>query len=359
MNGRVFIIAEAGVNHNGINDLAFKLIEAAAKVGADAVKFQTFKTDQLVCRRAEKASYQIKQTGDKESQFEMLKKLELGEGLCRDLARHCEAHKVQFLSTPFEIESLKFLVQELDLPRLKLSSGEITNAPLLLESARVRKPILLSTGMATLGEIESALGVLAFGLLQKKEAPSLQNFQRSYCSKEGQLVLRDFVTLLHCTTEYPASFENVNLNAIDTLQSAFGLEVGYSDHTTGIVASVAAVSMGARVIEKHFTLDCDFDGPDHSSSLEPAEFKNMVDSIRQCEQIMGSSIKIPSAVEMENRMVVRKGLVAARDIAKGEVFSEENITCKRPGDGLSPMNYWDVLGKVASRSFSADEPISL
>ena len=359
MNDPVFIIAEAGVNHNGKDELAFELIEAAAQAGADAVKFQTFKTDQLVCRRAPKASYQAKPGGDKESQFEMLKKLELGEALHRDLIRHCEARGVQFLSTPFDLESLEFLTQQLDLPRLKLSSGEITNAPLLLKSARARKPILLSSGMATLDEIESALGVLAFGLLQEKGAPNAENFQKAYCLKEGQSALREFVTLLHCTSEYPAPLGSVNLSALDTLRSAFGLRVGYSDHTTGIVASVAAVARGVRVIEKHFTLDRDLDGPDHRSSLEPEEFKIMVDSIRQCELVMGDSRKIPTVGEMKNRTVVRKSLVAARDISKGEVFSEENLTFKRPGDGLSPMNFWDVLGKIATRSFSADESISL
>ena len=359
MDDPVFIIAEAGVNHNGKDELAFKLVEAAAQAGADAVKFQTFKADQLVCRRAPKASYQTRQTGDKESQFEMLKKLELGEALHRDLIRHCEAHRVQFLSTPFDLESLEFLVRQLDLPQLKLSSGDITNAPLLLKSAHARRPILLSSGMTTLDEIELALGVLSFGLLQKKETPNTKNFQRSYCSEEGRSVLREFVTLLHCTTEYPAPLESVNLNALDTLRSAFGLKVGYSDHTTGIVASVAAVARGARVIEKHFTLDRDLDGPDHGSSLQPEEFKIMVDSIRQCELAMGDSRKIPTAGEMKNRTVVRKSLVAARDISKGEAFSEENLTFKRPGDGLSPMNFWDALGKIATRSFSADEPISL
>ncbi len=359
MNSPVFIIAEAGVNHNGKNELAFELVEAAAQAGADAVKFQTFEADLLVCRRAPKASYQAKQAGDKESQFEMLKKLELGEALHRDLVRHCETHGIQFLSTPFDLKSLEFLVRQLDLPRIKLSSGEITNAPLLLKSARARKQILLSSGMATLGEIESALGVLAFGLLQKKEAPTIKNFQSSFCLEEGQSALRKFVTLLHCTTEYPAPLENVNLNVLDTLRSAFGLKVGYSDHTTGIVASVAAVARGAQVIEKHFTLDSDLDGPDHRSSLEPEEFESMVNAIRQCELIMGSSRKIPTVGEMKNKIVVRKSLVAARDISKGEVFSEENLTSKRPGEGLSPMNLWDVLGKISPRSFSADEPISL
>jgi N-acetylneuraminate synthase len=240
-----------------------------------------------------------------------------------------------------------------------LPSGEITNAPLLLETARARKPILISSGMATLSEIESALSVLSFGFLRKKEAPSLTNFHNAYCSEKGQLALKKFVTLLHCTTEYPAPLGNINLNVLDTFQSAFGLQVGYSDHTDGIAASLAAVAKGAQVIEKHFTLDQNFDGPDHKSSLEPKEFKVMVNSIRHCEKAMGNSFKIPTTNEIKNSQIVRKSLVAARNIKKGEVFSEDNLTCKRPGDGISPMNFWDVIGKVATRSFLADELISL
>jgi N-acetylneuraminate synthase len=359
MREQVFIIAEAGVNHNGSRELAFELIEAASKVGADAVKFQSFKVDKLVCHRAPKASYQIKQTGSEESQYDMLKKLELSETLFKELACHCKAFKIKFLSTPFELESLKFLLRELNLPIIKLSSGEITNAPLLLEAARTRKPIFLSSGMATLSEIESALSVLSFGFLQKKEKPSMANFHNAYCSEKGQLALKKFVTLLHCTTEYPAPIDNINLNVLDTFQAAFGLKVGYSDHTDGMTASLAAVVKGAQVIEKHFTLDQTYDGPDQKSSLEPKEFKIMVDSIRQCEKAMGRSIKMPTTVEIKNSKIVRKSIMAAREIKKGEIFSEDNLICKRPGDGISPMSFWDVLGKAAKRSFLADELISL
>jgi N-acetylneuraminate synthase len=359
MRDQVFIIAEAGVNHNGSRELAFELIESASKVGADAVKFQSFKVDKLVCHRASKASYQIKQTSIRESQYDMLKKLELSENLFKELARHCKAHKIQFLSTPFELESLHFLLKKLKLPLIKIPSGEITNSPLLLQIARARKPVLLSSGMTSLSDIETALGVLSFGLLRKKEKPSLEKFYNAYCSSKGQLLLKNFVTLLHCTTEYPAAPNNINLNVLGTFQSAFGLKVGYSDHTVGIGVPIAAVAKGAQVIEKHFTLDQNFDGPDHKSSLIPQEFEIMVKSIRQCEKAMGNSVKMPATVEIKNKNVVRKSLVAARNIKKGEIFSDNNLTCKRPGDGISPVHFWDVLGKVAKRSFLADELISI
>jgi N-acetylneuraminate synthase len=359
MSNRVYIIAEAGVNHNGDVDLALELVEAAKEAGADAIKFQTFKAEQLVSRYAPKAPYQIKQTGRKESQFEMLRNLELGDTSHKKLLTHCKAREIDFLSSPFDLESLDFLLQELKLPRIKLPSGEITNAPLLLRAAWKRKPIILSTGMSTLEEVESALAVLAFGYLRMEQIPSHSHFQNAYSSENGQSFLRESVTLLHCTTEYPAPLDSVNLRAMRTLLSVFGLQVGYSDHTIGIAVPMAAVANGAKIIEKHFTLDRNFDGPDHQSSMEPLEFKYMVDSIRNVEQAMGGAKKIPAPVEIENRKNVRKSLVAACDILKGEVFSEKNITLKRPGEGLSPMSYWDVLGKKASRSFSADEQISL
>jgi N-acetylneuraminate synthase len=359
MSNQVYIIAEAGVNHNGDVNLAFELVEAAKEAGADAVKFQTFKTEKIISRHAPKAPYQIKQTGRKESQFEMLKNLELEEASHEKLLIHCEAREIDFLSSPFDLESLDFLSQELKLPRIKLASGEITNAPLLLRAGWKRKPIILSTGMSTLEEIESALGVLAFGYLRTKLPPSLTHFQNAYSSENGQSLLRESVTLLHCTTEYPAPLDSVNLLAMGTLQSVFGLQIGYSDHTNGIAVPMAAVANGAKIIEKHFTLNRNFDGPDHQSSMEPTEFKYMVDSIRNVEQAMGSTKKIPAPIEIENKKIVRKSLVAACDILKGELFCEENITFKRPGEGLSPMRFWDVMGKKASRSFSKDEPISL
>ena len=359
MSNQVYIIAEAGVNHNGDVNLALELVEAAKEAKADAIKFQTFKAEKLVSRHAPKAPYQIKQTGGKESQFEMLKNLELEETSHKKLLIHCEAREIDFLSSPFDLESLVFLSQELKLPRIKLPSGEITNAPLLLKAAWERKPIILSTGMSTLEEIESALGILAFGYLRMKPSPSLTHFQNAYSSENGQSYLKKFVTLMHCTSEYPAPLDSVNLLAMGTLQSVFGLQVGYSDHTNGIAVPMAAVANGAKIIEKHFTLNRNFDGPDHQSSMEPTEFKYMVDSIRNVEQAMGSAKKFPTPVEIENRKNVRKSLVAACDILKGEVFSEENITFKRTGEGLSPMRFWDVLGKKASRSFSTDEPISV
>jgi len=359
MSNKTYIIAEAGVNHNGNIDWAIDLVDAAKVAGADAVKFQTFKAERLVRRYAPKAPYQIKQRDREESQFEMLKKLELDETSHKKIISHCKDLEIDFLSTPFDIESLDFLTQTLRLQRIKLPSGEITNAPLLLKAAQQRKHIILSTGMSTLEEIETALGVLAFGFLQIEDVPSPLKFRKAYSLESGRSYLKEFVIILHCTTEYPASFENVNLLAMKTLESEFGIQVGYSDHTNGIVVPIAAVASGAKVIEKHFTLNRNFDGPDHQSSMEPEEFKHMVNSIRKVELAMGNMEKAPVPVEIANKKIVRKSMVAACNILKDEVFSEKNITFKRPGEGLSPMSFWDVLGKKASRSFSKDEPISL
>jgi N-acetylneuraminate synthase len=354
---RTYIIAEAGVNHNGSLDMAKQLIEVAAQAGADAVKFQTFKSEHVITRHAPKAEYQEQTTGKVESQLEMVKKLELSAADHQVLIRHCEAQGIQFLSTPFDLPSLDLLVETFDVPRLKLPSGEITNAPLLLKAARSGKPIVMSTGMCTLGEVEQALGVLAFGYLNPSTAPSLTAFQEAFLSPEGQRILQERVTLLHCTTEYPAPFEDVNLRAMDTLGHAFGLSVGFSDHTTGIAVPVAAVARGAQVIEKHFTLDRSLPGPDHRASLEPAELEAMVCSIREVEAALGRSLKLPAPSELKNKPIGRKSLVAARAIQAGEVFTEANLTAKRPGTGLSPMHLWDLLGTWAERDYQEDEAI--
>ncbi len=352
---QTYIIAEAGVNHNGSLDLAKQLIDVAVTAGADAVKFQTFKTENVVSRRAPKASYQIQTTDASESQFEMIKKLELDKAAHAVIVQYCNEKGIQFLSTPFDIESLNLLIKKFHLPRIKLASGEITNAPLLLSTASFRLPVVLSTGMCTLGEIEQALGVLAFGYMQPKKKPSLQGFQQAYCSEAGQCALQENVVLLHCTTEYPAPFGDVNLRAMDTLQAAFGLPVGYSDHTLGIVIPIAAVARGAVIVEKHFTLDRNLPGPDHKASLEPDELKFMVSAIRQTELSLGSSRKMPAPSEIKNIPIARKSLVAARSIRKGEILSEDNLTVKRPGEGISPMYYWDWLGKIAERDYLVDE----
>jgi N-acetylneuraminate synthase len=357
MKHNVLIIAEAGVNHNGSLALAKKLVNVAAEAGADAVKFQTFKADKLVSRAASKAEYQLAHTDVLESQHEMIRKLELSETDHADLIQHCKAQNIEFLSTPFDLDSLKLLTHKFDLSLIKLSSGDITNAPLLLETARTGKPVILSTGMSTLGEIETALGILAFGYSEPGERPSLSNFAKAYGSAAGRKALNDKVTLLHCTTEYPAPFADVNLRAMSTLERAFGLSVGYSDHTTGIAIPVAAVAAGAKVIEKHFTLDRNLPGPDHKASLEPDELRQMVCSIREVELALGSPIKQPAASELGNRPVARKSLVAARDICKGEIFTQENLAIKRPGDGVSPARYWEWLGKVAERDYQKDDKV--
>ncbi|CAG1015725.1 partial N-acetylneuraminate synthase, partial [Anaerolineae bacterium] len=345
-----YIIAEAGVNHNGSLDLAKQLVEVAAEAGADAVKFQTFKADKLVSCSAPKAEYQTKSTDADESQHEMIRKLELDERSHESLIEHCRACSIQFLSTPFDLESVDLLAGRFDLPCIKIPSGDITNAPLLLKIAQTGKPVILSTGMSTLGEIEDALGVLAFGYLSDSK-PSIEAFLAAYCSCEGQAILQDKVTLLHCTTEYPAPIEDVSLKVMDTLRSAFGLPVGYSDHTEGIAVPIAAVARGAVIIEKHFTLDRNLPGPDHKASLEPTELKQLVAAIRIVERALGSGRKHPRPSELKNINVARKSLVASRTITAGESFAAENLAVKRPANGLSPMQYWDLLNRKARRDF--------
>lgn len=354
---RVTVIAEAGVNHNGSLELALRLVDAAAEAGADVVKFQTFKASELASQQAAQAEYQKLRTGAETSQLEMLRGLELGETEYADILARCQARKVRFLSTPFDAMSLRLLVESLGVDELKLGSGELTNAPLLLQAARTGRSIILSTGMGTLGEIEAALGVLAYGYVGRSKPPSRATFSESYASPEGLAALRAKVTLLHCTTEYPAPFADVNLRAIDTMRAAFGLPVGFSDHTPGIAITLAAVARGATVVEKHLTLDRTMPGPDHVASLEPAELKAMVAGIREIEQALGSWIKAPAPSERKNIAVTRKSLVAARPIAAGEPFTAENIAVKRPGDGISPMQLWDVIGEIAPRAFAADEAI--
>lgn len=329
---KVLIIAEAGVNHNGDINLAKKLIEQAAKAGADVVKFQTFKANSCVSVSAKKAKYQLETTAKEESQLEMIKKLELSYESHFELMKHCKKHGIAFLSTPFDLESVEFL-RGLDLPYFKIPSGEITNFPYLKAVAKCKKKVLLSTGMANLGEIEAALTILR------------KNGTRN-------------ITLLHCNTEYPTPFEDVNLNALKTLKEAFKLEVGYSDHTEGIVASLGAVALGAVVIEKHFTLDKTMEGPDHRASLEFEELKALCKGIRELEKALGSGIKKASKSEAKNKIIARKSLVAKREIQKGEKFSIENLTTKRPGSGISAMRYEEYLGKRALKTYKKDELIN-
>lgn len=333
---KTLIIAEAGVNHNGSLELALELVDAAADAGADYVKFQTFRADKLAGKSAKKAEYQARNIGDgDDSQYAMLKKLELSPENHFKLMERCLERGIKFLSTAFDLESINFL-ENLGLPLWKIPSGEITNFPYLRAIGRTKKPAILSTGMATLQEVEDAVGVLTrFGTPRRQ------------------------ITLLHCTTEYPAPKNEINLSAMRTLGEHFGLPVGYSDHTQGIEIPVAAVALGATVIEKHFTLDRTMEGPDHRASLEPDELREMVAQIRHVESALGDGVKEPAESEKKNIPIARKSIVAARDIGRGETFTEENITTKRPATGLSPMRWEQVIGREAPRDFKAEEAIEL
>jgi N-acetylneuraminate synthase len=352
-----FIIAEAGVNHNGQLDLAKKLIDHAREAGADAVKFQTFQAAAMVSRHAQKADYQRATTGTEGSQLDLIRRLQLDEAQHEELVAHAGKAGISFLSTPFDIQSADLLLKRLGLSKIKIGSGDLTNGPLLLYVARSGAEIILSTGIATLAEIETALAVCAFGYLKSTEEPSLEAFYRAYHSPAGQEVLGKKVTLLHCTTAYPAPYSEINLRAMDTLRAAFGLSVGYSDHSLGLAISTAAVALGATIIEKHFTLDRKLPGPDHRASLEPDELRLLVDTIRHVEEAMGNGLKIPSVSEKGNKNAARKSLVAACPISKGEVFSADNLTFKRPGSGISPFEYWRYLGRKAERAFGVDDLI--
>ncbi len=351
------VIAEAGVNHNGAIDKAIKLIDVAADSGADIVKFQTFKSSRLVSRHAPKARYQINATGNSEGQLAMLQGLELSIKDHRELVEHCKTRNIVFLSTPFDEESANFLVNDLGVTHLKVPSGEITNGPFLLAVAQLKRPVILSTGMSTLGEIEEALGVLAYGYMNAGAKPCRPEFREAYASEQGQQILHTNVILLHCTSEYPAPFSDINLAAMDTLRSAFGLPVGLSDHSEGIAIPIAATAKKAAIIEKHFTLDRSLPGPDHLASLEPRELTEMVRCIRQVESAIGNGIKRPLSCEFKNIPIARKSLIATAPIASGERLTEKNIGAKRPGSGVSPMEYWSYLGKPASRNYQEDEPL--
>ena len=335
MTNRTLIIAEAGVNHNGDLELAKQLIDAAAEAGADLVKFQTFNANRQVSRTAKKADYQTHTTDSKESQHEMLRRLELSTEMHNELIAHCAARNIGFFSTAFDVDSVDLLVS-LGQDHFKIPSGEITNLPYLRHIGRLGKAVIFSTGMATMGEVGAALDVL-----EQAGTP------------------RADITVLHCTTEYPTPMAEVNLRAMQSIHAAFGVGVGYSDHTTGTEVAIAAVAMGASVIEKHFTLDRNLPGPDHKASLEPKELKAMVAAIRNIEIALGDGIKRLTPSEVRNKPIVRKSLVASQTIKVGEVFSAQNITTKRPGTGISPMRWDEIIGRVAPRDFSADELIEL
>ncbi len=352
---RIKIIAEAGVNHNGSLETATRLVQVAVEAGADAVKFQTFNSSRLASTAADLVEYQKDSKVAATNQLEMLKNLELSHDSHFKLLECCRAKKIEFMSTPFDLESAIFLTRELNLPLIKISSGEITNAPLLLEIAKAGKPVILSTGMSDLEDIKTALGILAFGYSCPNEQPGGERFSNIFKSEEGQSVLREKVTLLHCTSAYPAPYKQINLRVIATLQKTFGLPVGLSDHSQGTTASVAAAALGACVIEKHFTLDNSMPGPDHQASLEPAELKQLVEQVRCVEAALGSGTKVAADIELNNRTLIRKSLVAAHRIKCGEIFTVQNLTVKRPGSGISPLEYWDWLGKKAQRDYEADD----
>lgn len=330
---KVFVIAEAGVNHNGDINIAKRLIDAASESGADAVKFQTFKAKNLVCKTAKKAEYQLETTDKSETQYDMLKKLELTEQMHKELMEYCDQKKIMFLSTPFDVESIN-LLSGLGMQMFKIPSGEITNLPYLREIARQKKKVILSTGMSNMNEVKAAVDVL---------------------KNNGA----NDITLLHCNTQYPTPVSDVNLLAMVKMQEELGLPVGYSDHTQGIEVPIAAAALGATVIEKHFTLDKNMEGPDHKASLEPYELKQMVGGLRKIECSLGNGIKQVSESEKANVNIVRKSIVAAVDIKKGEKFTEKNLTTKRPGNGISPMRWDEVVGITANRDYEADEMIQI
>lgn len=332
---KVLIIAEAGVNHNGSLELAKQLVDIAVDAGADIVKFQTFKAENLVTKKAKMAAYQVENTNKKESQYAMLKRLELSENDFKLLCGYCQEKKIRFFSTAFDIESLEFL-KTFNMGLWKIPSGEITNLPYLEFIGRQKEQVILSTGMADMQEIGEAIAVLVENGTKQEE-----------------------ITVLHCNTEYPTPMSDVNLLAMDAIKKKFNVKIGYSDHTSGTEVSVAAVALGATVIEKHFTIDQTMEGPDHKASLNPTELKNLVTQIRNIEAALGVAEKKPSASELKNKPIARKSLVASADIKAGELFSASNLTVKRPGQGISPMKFHEVIGKKAKRDFNEDELIEL
>lgn len=353
---RVHVIAEAGVNHNGRRDLAFALVEAAAAAGADSVKFQTFDAGKLAAKSAPKADYQKRTTDADESQLAMLRKLELPREWHPELQAHARSCGIQFLSTAFDFDSLAFL-DGLGMPVFKIPSGEVTNGPLVWRFASTGKPLILSTGMATLAEVEQALAVITHALACDSEPTHADDVWRAWSRPENRVRLQERVTLLHCTSQYPTPFSEVNLRAMDTLANAFGLAVGYSDHTEGTVIPVAAVARGATVIEKHFTLDRSLPGPDHKASLEPSELERMVHDIRALEVAFGDGIKAPQPSEWNTRKAARQQVVAARPIVQGAALTRADLSTARCGGGLPPGELWALVGTQATRDYEAGEAI--
>ncbi|MET4560693.1 N-acetylneuraminate synthase [Lysinibacillus parviboronicapiens] len=357
MSQSTYIIAEAGVNHNGSFEMAKKLVKVAKVAGADAVKFQTFRAKNLVTKEAMQADYQVENLGEVSSQYEMLEKLELSFDEFTSLKNYCDELGIEFLSTPFDHDSVDFLVDELQMKTVKIPSGELTNSPFIHYIATKQKKMIVSTGMATMNEIHEALSFIAYGLARPCDDVSIDNVHSFYKTSEAKEILKRFVTILHCTTEYPAPFETINLKALNYLSEELALSIGFSDHSQGIAIPIAATSMGATVIEKHFTLDRTLPGPDHVASLEPSELKAMVEGIRQIERAIGSGLKEPTVAEMKNRVVARKSIVAKKNIQPSEILNISNLDIKRPGNGISPSKYWSLLGEKATKFYQKDELI--
>ena len=357
----IYVIAEIGVNHNGSVELAKELILKAKDCGADAVKFQTFKADSLLSDQTEMAAYQKENTGSTQSQLELVKSLELSYEQTKEIQDFCKEKDITFISTPFDSDSLQFLVKDLDVPFLKVSSADISNLPFLYELACSGKHVILSTGTASLGDIEQALSVFAFVINQGTDIrPSQQLFRESYSKFSVRKLLKERVSILHCVTQYPALFEQTNLCAIETIKNVFGLTTGYSDHTLDEYAAVIGLSLGARIFEKHITLDKTMEGPDHAASMEADEFKKYVEILHKTYQSLGDGIKFMLEQESDNYYLVRRSIVASKEIAEGEVFTAENVTTKRAGRVvLEPNKYWDVLGSTAKRTFKKNDFIEL
>lgn len=354
---KTYIIAEAGVNHNGDLNKALDLVEQAKNIGADAVKFQMFQANNLVTQAAEQAAYQKVSARAYTNQYTMLKDLELSVDAFKLLAKRAKELNIDFIVTPFCLDSLDILIKEFEVPYIKISSGDLNHGPLLLKAARSSKKIILSTGMSSLTEIEQALKVIAFGYCNSDAHPHSEMLNMIFASAQAQQLLEKNVTILHCTSEYPAPFDEINLKAMDTLSAAFGLSVGLSDHSEGINISLSAVAREASMIEKHFTLDKNLPGPDHKASLDINEFKALIIGARQIEKALGDTRKIISGAESKNLPLVRRSIVAKKKINKNELFAEENLTFKRPAQGHSPMNFWDLIGTQAHRDYCVDEVI--
>lgn len=352
----VYIVAEAGVNHNGDRDMAFRLVDAAAEAGADCVKFQTFDAARLASKSAPKAAYQQRTTDAAENQLAMLKNLELPRAWHGELKARAASNGMAFMSTAFDVDSLDFLI-ELGVPQIKVPSGELTNAPLVWRYARARLPLIVSTGMATLSEVEQALAVITHAYNCDSEPASVEEIWRAWSRADWRAQLDERVTLLHCTSQYPAPLAEINLSAMDTLAAAFGLDVGYSDHSDGLLMPVAAVARGATLIEKHFTLDRTLAGPDHAASIEPCDLIRMVADIRAVEEALGDGAKVPQPSEWNTRIAARQQLIASRDIAPGAVIARDDLGTARCGHGLPPIALWSLVGTVSARGYAAGDVI--